>query len=185
MENVKLKIFPTSANFQKSVGFTLVEILVAVSLYSLIAAACFVAFITGNRSWQVNKVQLEIQQELRKAMDWMIEDLRQSGSSAIVDVPSDGVWYNSITFKMAEGINNGNISWSGDVQYALGGTNSNQLLRQTGGEEKILAQNITTLQFRRQTGTPKSLEVSLTAQKTTPEGQVLNQDLNFQIKLRN
>jgi len=182
---VKLKIFSKKTNLKESAGFTLTEILVAVSLYSLIAVACFVAFITGNRSWQVNKAQLEIQQELRKAMDWMIEDLRQSGSSAIVDVPSDGVWYNSLTFKMAEGINNGNISWSDDVQYDLGGTNSNQLLRQTGGEEKVLAQDITSLLFRRQVSTPASMEVSLTAQKTTPEGQALSQDLNFQIKLRN
>lgn len=161
------------------------EVLVTVIIYSLIVAACYLAFAAGNQSWQVNRVQVELQQELRKAMDWMVSDLRQSGSSAIVDVPSDGVWYNTITFKIAAGINNSNISWSGDIQYLLGGTNANQLLRQAGGQVKILAQAITSLQFRRQMATAGTVEVFLTAEKTTPQGQLLSQDRNFQVSLRN
>ena len=69
--------------------------------------------------------------ELRKAMDWMIEDLRQSGTAGtVMNVPADGTWYGSVTFRTPVGVSGNDIVWSsGTIQYVLGGGDSHTLQR--------------------------------------------------------
>ena len=119
-------------------------------------------------------------------MDWITEDLRQSGTSAVVDVPVDGNWHNTITFKICTGANNGNISWAGsNTQYSKGGTGSAQLLRTTGAQSKVIAQNFQTVQFRRQNTSANVVDVALTVQKNIIGGRMLTMSSNFQVKMRN
>lgn len=168
-------------------GFTTVEVLVTVLIYSIIAGSCYMALISGNTAWQLTSVEVELQQELRKGIDAMAEDLRQAGSSSITDVPADGVWYTTITFKTCTGVSGGNISWSSNtVQYVLGtGANANRILRNSGGQSKVIAQDIQTLQIRRQSSTPNIVELSLSAQKKTSGARLLNLNSNFSTRLRN
>ena len=168
-------------------GFTFVETLVTVLLYVMIAAACYTALIAGNSSWQLTSTMVELQQEFRKAMDFMTDDLRQAGSASITNVPADGVWYNTITFKKCNGVAGGNISWAGNtVQYVLGtGAGANRLLHKSGGQDKVIAQDIQTLQIRRSLSTPNLVEVSLLAQKNTSGGKLLSFNSNFSVRLRN
>ena len=168
-------------------GLTTVEVLVTVLIFSIIAGACYMALISGNMSWQVTSVATELQQELRKGMDTMTEDLRQTGASTITDVNADGAPYNMITFKICTGVSGGNISWSSNtVQYALGsGINVNKILRTSGGQSKVIAQDIQTLQIRRQSSAPNIVEVSLSAQKNTVGGRLLSLSSIFDVKLRN
>lgn len=174
------------SGLQAAQGFSLVEVIVTVVLFSVIAGACFAIFLSGSDSWQVNSVKLELQQELRKAADWMRQDLWEAGVSTITNVPADGNWYPTITFRVSNGVSSGNILWSANtIQFLLGGTNSNQLQRQSAAQTKIIAQDIQTLQFRRQAATPSILEVSLAAQKRTTKGALLTQNTTFKITLRN
>ena len=174
-------------NYNTFKGFTTVEVLVVVFIYSIIAGSCYVALISGNTSWQVTSAQVELQQELRKGMDAMSEDLRQAGASSITNVPADGIWYNTITFKICTGVSSGNISWSSNtIQYVIGsGANVNQILRKSGSQSKVIAQDIQTLQIRRQSSAPNIVEVSLLAQKNTSGGRLLSLNSNFSAKLRN
>ncbi len=167
-------------------GFSLSETMVTLFIYCFIAAACYGALVYGSNCWKVNSVAVELQQELRKGMDWITEDLRQSGTSAVVGVPVDGYWYNTITFKTCTGINNGNISWAGqNTQYSKGGTGSAQLLRTTGGTSKVIAQDFQTVQFRRQAASANIVDVALTVQKNMIGGRTLTRSSNFQVKMRN
>ena len=167
-------------------GFSLVEILVTVLIFSVLAAAVNTVLLVGDASWQTNSVQVELQQELRKAMDWMKDDLRQTGSSAIADVPADGVWYATITFQMATGISGGKIAWNSNAtQFVLGGTDSNQLQRIENLITRVLALNIESLQFRRLATAPNVLEVALQSQKDTVKGDTITSTLDFKVQLRN
>ena len=167
-------------------GFSLAETMVTLLIYSFIAAACYSALVYGSNSWKVNSVAVELQQELRKAMDWITEDLRQSGTSTITDVPVDGQPHNTITFKLCTGANNGNISWAGsNTQYSKGGTGSAQLLRTTGVQSKVIAQNFQSVQFRRQNTSANVVNVALTVQKNIIGGRMLAMSSNFQVKMRN
>lgn len=170
-----------------SQGFTTAEALVMVLIYSIISGACYVALLSGNTSWQVTSVQTELQQELRKGMDAMTEDLRQAGSSSITNVSADGLVYPTITFKICTGVSGGNITWSSDtVQYVLGtGANANRLLRNSGAQSKVIAQNIQTLQIVRNSGSPNIVEVSILARKNTSGSRLLSMNSSFSVKLRN
>ena len=164
-------------------GFTLVEAMVTVVLFTIILGVCFMLLLSGTDSWHVNGVLLEVKQELRKGTDWMRQELIESGGSTITNVPANGTWYTTITFRTSTGVSGGTITWSADtIQYLLSGT---QLLRRSGGVDKILAQNMQTLQFRRQASTPNVVEVNMQAQKTTPKGTTLTANSNFKMRLRN
>ncbi len=159
--------------------------MITVVLFSIILGVCFVILLSSTDSWHASSAQVEAQQEARKAADWMRQELIQSGSSTITNVPTDGAWYSTITFRTANGVSGGNINWSANtVQYLLGsGATANQLIRRSGGVDKVLAQSIQTLQFRRQTS--NVVELNIEAAKTTPKGRILTADAAFQVRLRN
>jgi prepilin-type N-terminal cleavage/methylation domain-containing protein len=167
-------------------GFSLAEVLVTVVIFSVLMAAVNTILLVGDSSWQTNRVQVELQQDLRKAMDWMKDDLRQTGSSAIDDVPADGEWYTSITFQMVTGVTGGTLTWnSNTTQFVLGGTDSNQLQRIEDSTTKVIAQNIESLEFRRLAAAPDIIEVALEAEKDTVKGVTITSTLDFEIQLRN
>ena len=155
----------------------------SVFIFSLLSVACYTIMASSSSSWQVNRVRIELQQELRKSQNWMINELRQSGSSVITNVPAVGTLYTTITFRTANGVSGGSITWSTDtIQFLLSGT---QLQRSSGGTTKVLAQNISLLQFRRQAATPNLLEVTVQAQKKAPTSVTLSANLSFKVQLRN
>ena len=156
-------------------GFTLIEALVTVIIFAFILGICYALLISGSDSWEANSARVELQQELRKATDWITQDLRQAGSASITNVPADGATYTSITFRKAAGVSGGNLVWDTDTtRYFLGGTGSTQLQKQVGAQTaSVIAQDIQTLQFSRQAGTSNIVNVSLQAQKKTPRGKNL------------
>ena len=183
-------------------GFTLIEVLVTVLIFAVLAAAINAVLLVGQASWQTNSVQMELQQELRKGMEWMKDDLRQTGPVAIANVPVnpevDSVtypdpdddpaydWYTTITFQMVTGISGNNIEWNDDVtQFILGGTNSDQLQRIENSITKVIAQNIQTLGFRRLEVEPDIIAVDLDWQKDTIKGNTITASLEFQVQMRN
>ena len=167
-------------------GTTLVEALITVLLFTMLFGAAVAVLLSGSDSWQVNSVMAELQQERRKAVEWMKEDLLQGGYSTITNVPADGVWYTTITFNTSAGVSGGNITWSTNtVRFLLGGSGSTELQKVSGSTTKVIAEDIHTLQFRRQSTTPSVVEVSLTAQKNTLKGATLSATTTFKVKMRN
>ena len=158
-------------------GFTLVESVMTIVIFSFIAGGIYSTMVAGDNSWDLNSLQVEIQQELRKAMNGMQYDLMQSGSSAITDLQSD-----SITFYKSSGASGGKISWNSDTtQFLLSG---NQLQSIEGSTTKVIAQSISSLAFSQPTS--NIIEISLTAQKCCIKGQkTISDNLDFKVYLRN
>jgi prepilin-type N-terminal cleavage/methylation domain-containing protein len=167
-------------------GFSLAEMMVVVVIFSFVVGGVYTVMTVGDSSWYLNSVQTELQQELRKAMNAIKDDLRQSGSAAIDDVPADDATYTSITFQKVSGVSGRKIAWNAaNTQFALGGTGNTQLLKTDNSVTRVVAQNITTLEFRRLSSAPKIIEVALVAQRTTPKtGQITNA-LDFKVFMRN
>lgn len=167
-------------------GVTLVEMMMAMMIFLLLSGGVYAALQTGERSWNVNDVRIRMQQELRKAMDGMINDLREAGSSSILNVPANGTWYTSITFQVPTGVTAGSLVWNGNnITFAKGGSGATQLLRTQGAQTSILAQNVQTLQFRRQAASPEELEISMLARRSTINGDPIDYRLDFKVQLRN
>ena len=105
--------------------------------------------------------------------------------STISGVPADGSWYNSITFRVPQTVTDGYLVFGPAIQYVLGGTNNKQLLRKTGGTEKVIANNIVSFQVRRQYASRRMVEIAIEAEKKSPSNQVITLDADFKIELRN
>lgn len=166
-------------------GFMLIEMMIAIFIFLLIAAVMFTILATGRNAWQIGDAQILLQQELRKAMDGIVEELRQSGPTRI-DIPAVvGEPYNEVTFQIPEDVTFGYVVWGEEIQYLLGGLNGRQLLRRSGGEERVLANDIISLEFSRQPTSPDIVDVALEVDKETIRGTRIDNNLNFQVKLRN
>lgn len=158
-------------------GLSLVEVMVTVLIFSLIFAALFMILTGDQASWYTGDVQIELNQEIRKALLTINRELRQTRSSVISGVPADGNDYNSITFRVPEDIDGdgdvisatGSMEWSDDINYSLNA--NNQIVRLTTSGSSILANNISVLQFSRPD--PDIIEIGIKAQKTTVLGRTL------------
>lgn len=164
-------------------AFTLVEVLVVVLLASVVFSALFMVMSSGRTSWYSADTQIALQEELRKAMRQISDDLRQSGVSQI-SIPADGTSYSAVSFNVSEGAGgSGAITWSGDaVNYTL---SSGQIIRAYGAETRVIANNITNLSFLRQVASSKVVRINVTAERSTVFGSVLNASLDSAVALRN
>ena len=164
-------------------GLSLVELMVVLLLITVIGAALFTVLSTGRTSWYSADTQISLQQELRKAMRQVTDDLRQSSGSQI-SFPADGNAYNSISFFVAEGIlGSGAINWSADaINYTL---TDGQIMREQGTDSRVLANNVTAMNFVRQPASSNIVRINLSAQKETPFRNVLNASVNSAVLLRN
>lgn len=170
-------------------GFSLVEVMVTVLIFSLIFAAVFMLLTGGQASWYTGDVQIELTQEIRKALLTVDKELRQTASSVISDVPADGDYYISITFRIPKDIDDdgdvisaiGTMEWSDNINYSLNA--NNQIIRTYPLGISVLANNISVLRFRRPE--PDIIEIYITAQKTTILGRNLQTSIMSSLKLRN
>ena len=173
-------------NLKRKDGFTLLEVLVASVVFILIIGITVSVLIVGKASWYMGAVHIELQQDLRRATDWMMDEFRHTGSGYIAGVPPDGSWQNTITFNRVAGEASGYKTWDpAPVQYALGGINNMQLIRTYGNEQRILGNNILGFQVRRMAMSPGIIEVQMQAQKRAVSGHLIGDNIRFETKLRN
>ena len=182
-------------------GYTLIEILVTVAIFAVLAAAIQGVLLVGESSWQTNSVRVELVQEIRKAMDRMSDDLRQTGPGAIEEGPktADGTTYTSIQFQKAIGVQGGSIQWdevaskARYTEFILDAVNSGHLLKNIEVDDGnnntntsvVIAQNIKTLEFSRKGAAPDIIEVVLVAEKNTVKGRVITINFGFDVQMRN
>lgn len=175
---------------RKNKGFTLIEMMVVLAIFLIIGTAMFATLHMGRKSWQMGDIQVEIQQEVRRGMSSMVKELRQSWPAVIVGLPTGGIPYDAITFRIPEDIDNdgdvidahGNIESGSQITYSLV---SEQLLRsKVGVPARVLANNIQSLQFTR-SGSGGKIAITLIAEKDTIFQHTLTAALTSQVTLRN
>lgn len=68
---------------KETAGFTIVELLVAITVLALLAAAVTPVFKQGNDYWQIIQSRTELRQSLNSALQLMAEELRQAKPGTI------------------------------------------------------------------------------------------------------
>lgn len=177
-------------------GYTLLETLIVVALFSLLFGIVFEILTTGGTSWNIGSTQQEVDTQVRQGLENMVKELyaTNSGRSSITnDVPHPGSQI--ITFQVPVGYDvNGNIIWGADefnnysIRYTIGG--NQQLLRQVldasgavvSERERVLANYVQSLNF---TLANKILTITLTIQKTALGKRTLSRTLSSAVTLRN
>jgi len=170
-------------------GFTLIEVIVSVSIFVFMILAVFVVMDIGRSSYFTGGLAVEVHQEVMKPFMTIERELRETAPSQIN--LSSGNSSSSITFKVPHDNdgdgdvldNYGNIEWSGDITYALNG--NNQITRTASGITSVLANNIINLSFTRSVTPVDILQINVTARKTSLSGRQIQDTGGLELKMRN
>ncbi|MBL7081198.1 MAG: prepilin-type N-terminal cleavage/methylation domain-containing protein [Candidatus Omnitrophica bacterium] len=148
-------------------GFSLLEVLVSTAILGFLIAGIYGVLNIGNMTYNTDLGLLDLQQNARQAMHWMVRELRESASSEIV-ISEDS---SQITF---------NTPNEGGIQYYYD-TQENQIIREyPAGTTRILANNIESLNFSLN---GSLLEIQVRARKTQRPDLTLF--FKEQVRLRN
>jgi len=138
-------------------GFTLVELLMALSISSIVLAAIYCVFSIANKNFTTQNVAANVQQSLRSAIGLMARDIRVAGLDP-TDSDNFGIEYASqtkIRFTL-DSIDSGSGEFNGivdeanfeQITYDLQGNQVMQTLYETGTPNSAaLISNITNLNF--------------------------------------
>jgi type IV pilus assembly protein PilW len=182
-------------------GFTLVEILVAMAIASVVMAGIYSAYSSQQRSYIVQEQVAGMQQSLRAAMDLMERELRMVGfdpygnsGAGIITAGGDNITFTFVADD--DSYNNdgdGDTDESGElktIRYSLydsGGDGDADLGRKVGaGNNRPVAENIDTLNFiyLRENGTPtadiseiRSIQITMIARSSRVDGRYTDTDV--------
>ena len=135
-----------NAKKQADLGFTLIEILVALAISSAVLAAVYAAYQSQQKAYIMQQDIAVMQQNLRTAMYLMTHEIRMAGydptgtAGAAITNANSG----TISFTKDED-GNGNVTGTNEnITYSI---SSNNLVRNTGGGNQVAASNIDDLDF--------------------------------------
>lgn len=184
-------------------GLNLIELMITIAIMTVIGGMLAYFLAIGGVSWHTGDAEIQANQEARKGMMSMARELRQAQESTIKTMAgalyNKNIVYNDITFITISDIDGdgdtisagGTLEWSAPISYYVAG---NQLLRQSGGAIKVLANNVTGLQFMMfvvpdpddpTKDAYRILIIALQTQKTSIEGRQVRSNLESSVKIRN
>jgi prepilin-type N-terminal cleavage/methylation domain-containing protein len=194
-------------------GFTLVEVMVAAAISTIIVFGAFGVLQASNRQLQIIHAKMTLQERLREALFKMAQEIRQapqkvSGNRILLTedgilnvTPVNGIERSSkIIFSVPDAASlvvDGAYEpiWTTAIEYRRGvptiaGETGNQLFRistDAEGEEKqaILASDVTGLEFSRKTDAPTLITITLTAEKELSSGDAITVQATAQAEARN
>lgn len=196
MDRAMIRVFDTTYRRSSTAGFTLVELMVALAVGSIVMAGVMTAFLAQNNTYLAQGQVVEMQQNARVALDMLELDIRSAGNdpnnlgAGITTVGIDPVTgvASTLTFTREAGDpappgNLETISYSLVDAFVTEGRNDgvvDDLGRNEGGGAQPVAENISRLEFRYldENGNPtavlnniRSIQVSILVQSARPEVQ--------------
>ncbi len=131
----------------KESGFTLVELLIAMTIGLIILAALSSTFLIQRKTYDVQEQIVEMVQTARAAMDMMTREIRMAGYNPAGST-FEGITYNSSQLQILADLDgNGSTADSNEnITYTYDGTNF-QIDRNTGGGAQPFAENIQSFTF--------------------------------------
>lgn len=154
---VPLKVLNKLPSKRKSLtGFTLLEVLIAAFIFSFIVAGIYGVMNVVNASYSTELGMLDLQQQARQSMQWIVREIREASSVII----TPGTNSDAISF---------NTPNETGIQYSVV---NNQVIRNYNGT-RIIAFDISSLRF---SPTGNLLEIQVNAVTT-----VLHKPLTFSL----
>lgn len=158
-------------------AFTLVEVLVSIAILGFLIAGIFGVLNIGTMTYNTNLGRLDLQQNARQAMYWMVRELREASAGEVnIEPRVDSLGnYDRITFNTP---NESSIRYYRDGEDIDGNNIGTQIIREyPAGTYRILANDIHSLSFSL---SGDVVESQLTAKKT-----VRRRDLCFPAPCQN
>jgi len=134
-------------------GFTMVELLIAMAVALLAMAGIYSTFLNQQKSYVVQGETAAMHQNIRSAMFYMQREIRMAGCDPIGSANARIITANATSINFTEDVIGNTPGSDSDgatddpnenITYAL---NANDLVRDTGGGNQMVAQNIDALDF--------------------------------------
>ena len=201
----------TAGLFEDKKGFSLIELLIAMVIMSVISVAIYGLFSASSRSYTTQDVTADVQQNLRAAMEVMLQDIRTagldpttSGNFGIELAEASKLRFTSDSIDAGIGDFNGVLEDinSERITYVLDGTQLNQILYETTLSEDSLpllddVQNLTFAYFDadgNNLGSPvpalqlsdiQTIDISITIEQPAGRDAPVSRTLKKRVKCRN
>jgi len=176
-------------------GFTLIEVVIAAAISTIIIFGAFAILRVSNRHLQIMHAKMSLQEGPREALFKMAQEIRQTpqkvGANRIL-ITEDGILNvgadesgiekaNMITFSVPDASTltvDGAYEpvWVYDVKYKLD-EKTHQILRIAKNmntlveKQTVLANEVTALEFSRKATTPGLITITVAAQRELPNGE--------------
>ena len=163
----------TAMTMKTARGFTLIELMVSTAIAIGIGAVLTMTLKMSQQSWEVSDAYLTSSLQLRLAAETLSHDL-VAAKNTTLSIPADGTWYNTISFQVpmdtdGNGVvvdGGGALELSPVLSFFLGGTSGSQVIRTVNGTpNRVVANGVSVLRFRRQAATSQVVEINLTVQR--------------------
>ena len=196
---------------QDKPGFTLVELLVALTIMSIVSVAIYTMFALSKKSYTTQNVSADVQQTVRSAMELMVQDIRQAGldptnsnNFGIQEATALRLHFTSDSIDAGTGDFNGVVdnTNSESITYEFNADRIDQILyKGTGAENtQTLIDNVQNLSFTYfdadgiDLGNPvpndqlddiRAIQISLTVEQPAGRAEPVSRTLTNRIKCRN
>lgn len=192
-------------------GFSLIELLVALVITSVISAAIYGVFLSSSRSYTTQGVTADVQQNVRSAMEVMLHDIRAAGLDPTANgnfgielAEATKLRFTSDSIDAGLGDFNGILDDTNSerVTYVLQGTQLTQILYETTPNENstTLIRDVQNLKFSyfdadgNKLGSPvpplqladiRMINVSITVEESAGRNAPVRRILAKRVKCRN
>jgi prepilin-type N-terminal cleavage/methylation domain-containing protein len=197
--------------FKEKRGFSLIELLVALAIMSIISGAIYGVFSVSSRSYTTQGVTADVQQSVRAAMEVMLQDIRaagldptSSGNFGIELAETTKLRFTSDSIDAGLGDFNGELDDTNSerITYVLQGTQLDQILYETTASEDNgpLISDVQNLSFTyfdadgNDLGSPvpplqladiQTINVSITVEEPAGRDTAVSRTLTKRVKCRN
>ncbi len=138
-------------------GFTLVEIMVAMTIFAFVLTGILLLYVNGYRSYAGTNRRIEVQENLRYAMSWMARDIRQARELAVYGPDGNPADVGpTISFTLPDGK---------EVTYQYDAVQREVETKRSGGDTPHpIASNVSGLEFRRDPAR-RTVTITITGEK--------------------
>lgn len=175
-------------------GFSLLEMLMVVSLTTLAGYALFVSTKTAGDQNDTREARMQVQDSLREGIYKMVQELRQTGPTKISFSGGSSTSGTSISFSMPnpDSLTTGTgyaMNWTSahTITYAFDSNNSRITRTDStaGTAATIVANNVSAVTFTGDSSSPTYITIAITGQKTMANNRVVQTPLTAVAEVRN
>jgi type IV pilus assembly protein PilW len=176
-----------------TIGFTFVEMLVALLIVSIISGTAYSIFMSLSRSYTTQSVASAVQQRVRAAINYMIWDIRMAGFDPLGTAGAGIISATATTLQFTADKNlDGDVDDAGeDITYNVTG-GSLQLTDDLGTE--VLTDNVSNFSFvyfdengavTTTAADVRLVEIVMTLQEPAGRGRLVSRNYSVRVRCRN
>ena len=166
-------------------GFTLMEMMVSMSLLSIFSIFMVNLVMVTQQAWTIEYTAAPVRTEAKKTLEVIAKELREADPSAaggvVIGTNGGNSSSQSITFSVPNQVSQTSIQSWRVIQFNHD-TTQNLVNRVAGGTTTVVGRNINSLQF---SVASNVVTTTIGASKATPDGRTLQATLSSQVRLRN